>query len=290
MANISVRFYRALRVVGVSGVLATIMAGVYGFIASEAVIGRTYNTPLVELVIPDDSLSIKEGYRLARITGCFGCHGESPEGAVFVDDFRTGRVVAPNLTRVAQEYSVAELARAIRYGVRRNGEGVQIMPSPMYYHLSDAALGTIIAYLRAAPRVEGLDYEFSPGPVTRWEIARGRWLPWPEDILQMGERMPPPDSTNIAGYGEYLARTTCTECHGNDLEGGAGGGPPDLRIAAAYSLHEFTGLMRTGLGLGQRDLQLMSRVARGRFSHFTDFEINALHTFFRSRAIGNGGS
>lgn len=38
-------------------------------------------------------------------------------------------------------FLASERSRAIRYGVRSNGEGFQIMPSPMYYHFSDVYLG-----------------------------------------------------------------------------------------------------------------------------------------------------
>lgn len=267
----------------------SLTAAVYVYVASERLIRRTYDVPLTDLTIPGDSASIAEGRRLALIRGCQGCHGETLGGEVFADDFMTGRAVAPNLTRVAREYSISELARVIRYGVRPNGEGVQIMPSPMYYHLSDADLGRIIAFLRSAPTVDGAGYEFRPGPATRWEMARGEWLPWPEDILLMGARMPAPNPDDTIRYGEYLAQTACTECHGNDLTGGDGGSTPDLRIAAAYSPHDFARLMQTGVATGERELGLMTIVSRGRFSHFTDLEIRALYAFLRARAgVGNG--
>lgn len=82
--------------------------------------------------------------------------------------------------------------------------------------------------------------------------------------------------------GAYLARTACTECHGAKLEGG--GGSPDLRIAAGYNLDDFKRLMRTGKALGNRELKLMSSVARDRFTHFTDDEIRALHSYLVARA------
>ena len=59
---------------------------------------------------------------------------------------------------------------------------------------------------------------------------------------------------------------------------------PDLRIAASYSLEQFTHLMRTGKASGNRELKLMSSVARNRFSHFTDDEIQAQHSYLVARA------
>lgn len=280
------RIVRGVSVVSAVAIGLVVVAAGYVFVASERVVRGEYEVPMPQVVVPTDSASVTEGRRLAAIRGCFGCHGEKLEGAVFMDDFRRGRAVAPNLTDVAHQYSTAELVRAIRYGVRANGQGLQIMPSPMYYHLSDADLGRIIAFLRAASRVDGPGYEFRPGPMTRWQMVQGEWYPWTEDILRMGPRMAVPEADDTLRYGEYLARTSCTECHGNELEGGMGGAP-SLAIVGAYSMDDFTRLLRTGLAIGDRELPMMSGVARGRFSHFTDSEMRALFVFLRGRDHGN---
>jgi hypothetical protein len=56
---------------------------------------------------------------------------------------------------------------------------------------------------------------------------------------------------------------------------------PDLRIAAGYTLEQFTHFMRTGKA---RELKLMSDMARRRFSHFTEDEIAELHGYLVARA------
>ncbi len=91
---------------------------------------------------------------------------------------------------------------------------------------------------------------------------------------------PAPDDP--VATGAYLARTACTECHGLDLSGGEKA--PDLRIAAGYSAEAFTRLLRTGKASGDRELELMSRVARRRLSHFNDAEIQALRAYLLARA------
>ncbi|MDX1440469.1 MAG: cytochrome c [Rubricoccaceae bacterium] len=277
-----------LRILGIVVVVvlgATLAAATYVYVVSERVIHRQYDAPLDDLAVPTDSASIAEGERLARIRGCPGCHGAALEGKVQFDNFLGGREVAANLTAVARHYTTAELVRVIRYGVRPNGEGVMDMPSPMYYHLSDSDLGKIIAYLRSLPRAEGNPYEFSPGPRVRWEIARGEWVPWPEDIQLMGPRMVSPALDDTLRYGEYLARTVCSECHGIDLLGWWGN--PPLTVAGAYPDTSFFRLMRTGVPIGGRDLELMDDVARSRFSHFTDDEIRSLHAYLRTlTAVG----
>jgi hypothetical protein len=59
--------------------------------------------------------------------------------------------VAPNVVRAITSYSNPDLARLLRHGVRPNGTGVAVMPSSVFYHLDDADLGGLIAYLRTLP-------------------------------------------------------------------------------------------------------------------------------------------
>jgi len=113
-------------------------------------------------------------------------------------------------------------------------------------------------------------------------MAKGEWTAYPDDIAKMGARIAPADPADSLHYGEYLARTSCSECHGDDLAGHDG--TPNLTVAAAYAPADFSKLMRTGVALGGRELELMSDVARTRFHYFTDSEIEALHAFLRHRA------
>ena len=73
-----------------------------------------------------------------------------------------------------------------------------------------------------------------------------------------------------------------------DLRGGrphAEAAPrPDLRIAAAYEPDQFRRLLRTGLAAGDREVGLMSEVARGRYKHLTDAEVDAVHAYLRQVA------
>jgi mono/diheme cytochrome c family protein len=281
------RAQRFVRVIGyVCAFVATIVmaSAIAVYVISERVIHRKYDVALEPPIeIPGDAASIAEGERLTRIRGCNGgCHGDGVGGRAWDDGFLAGHAMAPDLALASRTYSTAELTRIIRHGVRTNGEGVEIMPSPMFYHLSDADLGRIIAFLRSAPVTDKHVYAFNAGPMWRWQMATGDWVPWPEDIAGLGPRMTASTEGDALRAGEYLARTSCSECHGDKLEGD--GHTPNLTVAAAYSPEDFTKLMRTGVALGGRELTLMSDVARSRFAHFTDAEIAALHAFLRSRA------
>ena len=83
-------------------------------------------------------------------------------------------------------------------------------------------------------------------------------------------------------YGKYIAMTTCPECHGPDLRGWPDDNVPSLAIVAAYSLEDFTTLLRTGEPIGGRELDLMAEAAIKGFSHFTDSEIAALYAYLRT--------
>jgi cytochrome c553 len=253
---------------------------------SERVIRRTYDEPLLSIPIPTDSASIAEGGRIALIHGCRGCHARDMSGQVWEDDFWFGRQNAPNLTEAAQNYSDAELVRIVRRGVRPNGRSVWSMTSEMFAPLSDADLGRIIAYIRSAPPIAGLPRLFAPGPLARWEIVQGDYRPAAELVWEA-------DSVTAAGYfpvagaahglGAYLARTSCPECHNLSLQGYPGD-TPDLAIAAGYTPEQFAHFFATGEALGGRELELMSVMARNRFSHFTDDEEAALYAYLLERA------
>ncbi|MDP9202092.1 MAG: c-type cytochrome [Gemmatimonadota bacterium] len=280
---------RALRWLrnGLLGIVALfLVAALVVYIVSERIARRTYDAPGTPVSVPGDSASIREGERLARIRGCTGCHGAQLAGEVFGDNALLGLIVSPNLTVAAREYTDPELERIIRHGIRPDGRSVVLMPSGMFSVLDDADFGRIIAYVRSVPRVPGHPREVRLGPLPRLMFALGKFEPAAVEAHRAAalSRSFPSGSEPMA-RGAYLARTACTECHGFDLRGG--NQAPDLRIAAGYSRDAFTHLMRTGKALGDRELKLMSKVARSRFSHFTDSEIAALHDYLLARAAGS---
>lgn len=261
------------------------LALVYG--VSEYRLERTYEVPrsgTAALELPDYHEARAEGRRLARIRGCIGCH-RNLDGQVMLDEPWMARLSAPNLTRSVRQYSLSELEGIIRYGVYPDGRGAVLMPSSMYRDLSDYDLGAILAYIRS---VEPVDKELPENKfrlLARLGIALGKFKVEPEKIATMP---PPPVSTEpgpTPAYGEYLARTVCTECHGTRLEGGPMGDTPGLVVAKAYKPDQFRRLLREGKALGDRELGLMAEVARGRFSHFTDTEIDALYAYLKEARL-----
>jgi cytochrome c553 len=277
---------RILRWIGVAlaGVVALALLALAGlYVASERVLRRTYDVPVSAFPVPADVALAARGQRLAAIRGCYGgCHGTALEGHVLIDDRMIARIVAPDLTRVVREYSDGELERVIRHGVRRNGISTLAMPSAMFYNLTDDDLRAIIAFLRSQPVSHGPATEISAGPLGRFGILHGEYPPQVDTIARLGPRVPPPDPADPMALGEYLALTSCTECHGTDFRGLPTFEAPSLIIVAGYSEQDFITLMRTGVALGGRKLDLMREVALGRFSHLSDEEIRAVHTYLRT--------
>jgi len=155
--------------------------------------------------------------------------------------------------------------------------------------MRDEDVAALIAYLQAAPISEAQP-QGAPRPwlervlsdfFIRLNIARGddgampRWLPEVPVLTQQE------NANSAIARGEYLAMTSCNECHGFDLRGYQpwGGSAPDLIVIGAYSHADFARLMREGVPTSGADLPMMSPVARGRFTHWTDKEIGDLYAY-----------
>ena len=280
---------RLLRWIGIAlGSVAGLMVIAYAvvYVLSERVLRRTYEVPPIALSVPTDPASIIEGQRLATVRGCFtGCHGKRAAGAVMFDQPMIARVVAPNLTAAAHKYSDAEVAAIIRNGVRPGGLSLVIMPSEAFAELTDSDLGRIIAFLKSLPQVEGPGPDVSLGPLGRIGLAIGKFK---TAAPQIAEAVPPPEANNEeAVYGRYLARTICAQCHGTNLGGTSNPDftSPNLRVVAAYSPEAFVQLLRTGIGLGGRNLGEMSAWARVNLSQLTDPEIGALYSYLHALPV-----
>lgn len=276
---------RLLKWAGVgAGVLLVllVLAGVVIYIASEREVRRTYDIPLVDIHVPQDAGSIEKGRRLATLFGCNNsCHGRDMEGNELYDEPGIAKINAPNLTRVVREYTNAELERLIRHGVKRDGKSTWIMPSPMFSHMTDEDLGAVIAFVRAQPEREGPMREVTLRPLGRLGIVLGKFRPLASQIDPQLRHVASTDRTDSLAYGKYLVMTTCTECHGPDLQGSDFLHAPSLIVATGYSKTDFDRLMRTGIAIGNRKLGLMTEVAETRFPNFTEDEVDAIRLYLK---------
>lgn len=265
------------------GVVAlALVATVAIYLMGERLLERDRDFPVSPIAVVTDPATLEEGERLATITGCRGCHRPDLSGGVFFDGgILLARVAAPNLSVVARDYTDEQLAHTIRYGVRPDGRAMVGMPSAMFYHLRDADLAAIIAYVRSVPEVDKSLPTTRVGPMGRLGLLMGDFPLDADEIVSLGPRREPAADGGAMATGRYVAEIACSECHGTDLRG-RDGFTPALAIAAAYDDEQFGHFMRTGEALGGRELGLMSAVARNRFVHLTEDEVGALHQYLRS--------
>jgi len=255
---------------------------------SEAHLTSFPDPPPFTTPIPTDAASIAHGRHLALTRGCVSCHsskGELLDGDPFNDLPGGGRAIAPNLPALARAHSPSEIERAVRHGVGVDGKALYSMPSFGFVRLTDADMAALIAYLRSKPVIDHPLPKSTLGPKLRWDIATGKDSAIPAFTKTTAALSYQGDSDPAVRRGEYIAMTSCVECHGGTLHGDSpfaepGKGPPDLLIAAAYDKADFVTLMRTGKGAGNRELGLMSVVARRHFTYFTDQDIDDLRAFF----------
>ena len=225
---------RILKWVGiVFGVLlGLIVIAVIGLsIYAQSSFKRTYaDRPLQPISADTSPEGIARGeYLMEGVMNCTeACHTEgSSTLAGFSESINEGPisfVFAPaNVTQDEEtgigSWSDAEIARAIREGIDKDGVGMVIMPSHNYHVLSDEDVAAVVGYLRG---VEPVSNEVPPvdgNIVAKIMSALGMFGPNP-----VGEPISAPQSAPQPGtveYGAYLVKLgACSDCHGADLAGG----------------------------------------------------------------------
>lgn len=229
---------------------------------------------------------VKHGERLSIILGCSGCHGKDLAGQDWSED-GYGRLWTANLTVAAADYTDDELKRIIVTAKKPDGTPLWDMPSHLFTQLADADMDALMAYIRSLPKKGEAHPPPTFGPILKAEMAKGEYYSSAVRVERQGKLLPP-DAGPDHRLARYIVRATCAECHGMDLRGGKAGPitgyRPDIRIAGSYDPGDFARLLRTGVPAGERKLGLMAEVARGRYSHFTDAEIAAIHAYLKAVA------
>lgn len=268
------------------GIVAVAALGFVGWVyaASEAHLRSFDSPPAFAVEIPSDAVSIARGEHLAITRGCGGCHGEQLQGQPM-----WGAVVTPNLAAYAREHDAATFERALRHGIDHTGRGMYSMPSFNFMNMRDEDVAALFAYLRQAPVADGPKASTGMPFALRLAIAQGK-----DDVMPAWMEHAPALEYQGSPFaslarGEYIAMTTCNECHGFSLRADvpweSDGRTPDLiAMMAGYPEADFRHLMRDGVAVGGRELEMMSGVARGRFSRFSDEELSDLYTYLRWRS------
>lgn len=281
---------------------------------------RTYEAPYPAITASQDSAVIARGAYIVNGAGhCADCHfavselarvgrGEQvPLSGGFSFPSPIGTIYAPNITSDKEtgigDYTDGEIARTLRYGVKKNGHALIDFMS--LYDASDEDITAVISYLRTLPPVKTLRKE------NEWNFM-GNAIRAAGLIKPMGDGdvppAPPVDST--AAYGRYLASSiaNCVGCHTNfDMMTGekigvdfAGQMPMevfDAQGAIVAGKHVVTPNLtpdpETGRMANWTQDMFITRFRAGRviegtpmpwgsFSRMSDLELTALYKFFNS--------
>jgi mono/diheme cytochrome c family protein len=274
-------------------VLAFVVLYIIGSVQWNKMHGQ-YDVPVETITIPADEASIARGEHIATIRICGDCHTEDLSGLF---DSVPGLITLsiPNLTSGAGGVGATntddDWVRAIRHGVGQDGRGLILMPSWIWYYLSDDDLADLIAYLKSLPPVDNELPKTELGPLGRVMLTLGQL---PPDIIPNvitidhdGPRPVAPEPSVTVEYGKYLA-ITCTLCHGANLNGktittDAEYLAPNLTPGGElhyWSEDDFIATLRTGVTPGGK--QLKSAMPWKYFGQMTDDEMKAVWLYLQS--------
>lgn len=234
-------------------VLLILLAVAIVYVISSLAIRKTYSFPDSPVRAATDSASLAWGKHLMEaLTKCQDCHDGDLGGKMMMDDPAFARLAATNLTGGRggiAGLTDADLERAIRHGLGKDGRPLIFMPSEAYGALTDEDLAALLGYLRTFPPVDRDHPEPRVGPVARALYLTGKFPLLPVEITRHdAPRAARKPSVNVE-YGEYLATIGgCRACHGQQLAGDANPDAPDITVGrlADWKEEDFFRGLREG--------------------------------------------
>ncbi|WP_225411873.1 c-type cytochrome [Stigmatella hybrida] len=295
--------------IGIGGLVAlVVVAAVALFLVASSKLSATVEAPLPPITAATDAQSLARGKHIFE-TICYDCHVQDSSnraaGGVMPDLPKAfGAVITANLTSHPtagiQGVSDGHLARAIRFGVRRDGHRMVTMP---LFGMSDEDLSAVLGFLRSNDEIVAPDERVQPAPQLSpvGKLALGMGLApvptWPAS----GIKAPPKGPT--VEYGAYLANEVyvCAECHTPGVDGAKARGPdafkggfkfvdtPEGGIYSTNITFGETGLAKYTLPEFSRALQhginregIPLRLPMVRVRNLDDVDVQALYTFLQS--------
>jgi mono/diheme cytochrome c family protein len=271
--------------------LVTVTAVVLYF-TGGARLSKKYDVPVETVSIPAEVSAIQRGEHLAVIFLCTRCHSADLSGQVYFEAPGLLSIPTPNLTSgeggVGSFYTDSDWVRALRHGIGHDGRALFFM-SKANHDLGDEDLGALIAYLKTIPPVDNSLPERRFEPLGKLMMGAGLFPPFASDQIDHASPPPvPPEPGATVAYGEYLSHT-CTECHGENLNG-APFGPPGRQILtpnltpggelAFWSEQDFFNTLRTGRNPGGH--QLNEDMPWKYYGQMTDEELKAVWLYLQS--------
>ncbi len=213
-------------------------------LAFDASMQKVYDTPPVDSIkaSTDPSVLARGKHLVHGIAGCAAndCHGPDLAGGETQSMGPVGTMTSPNITpgSAVAAYSDGELARLLRYGIKRDGRSAQFMPSGEFRWMPDSELTAVVSYLRSVPPSSKPNGPLHFGPLGKVLDRQGKLV---LDVARKLDGAPlefasTPEPT--ARYGRFLAKS-CTGCHGEHLSGGPiPGAPASLPVPLNLTPHE----------------------------------------------------
>ncbi len=256
------------------GLLLALVAVVVivGSVRANGLLTKEWTFEPDSIRIPTDSNAVANGeYLVNHFMLCADCHGPDLGGAeLFSEADGAGILWAPNLTSgkggIGNKYSDADWLRALRHGIRPNGENLIIMPAEFYTTVDAGELADVIAYLKTLPPVDretpARALAFMPKVMLGLGvIPASDFLPAHKIDHDAAPLTAPPRAVTVE-FGDYRA-SVCKACHGPDLKGVPedveNGFPatPDLTMSGeliGWSEADFITTLQTGVTPGGREL------------------------------------
>jgi len=198
--------------------------------AYAAAVEKVHDVPLPKFERSSDPAVLARGKHIVEtVYPCASgdCHGVDLGGGKTLVMGPLGSITGPNISAAGLgiAYSDGELARLLRYGIKKDGRTVRFMPVHEIDWLPDSDLLAAISYFRTVPAVSKAN-----GPLEIKTLAK---VLDRMDAIQLeiasridrekAGRGPAPSPTKE--YGSFLGRA-CTGCHGKTLGGGPIPGAP----------------------------------------------------------------
>jgi mono/diheme cytochrome c family protein len=294
-----------LGVLALVAVVAIAVASYAGIQISRfnASMDKVYDVPVPEVTRSTDPAVIARGKHLTNSIGaCSGrlCHGSDLGGGPTTAMGPVMVFSPPNITSagLCAAYTDGDLARLIRYGVKKDGHSLAFMPAQDFRWLPDADVLAIVSYLRTVPPVERENGPTAIKPLGKILDRKGAMV---LDVARRIATMPldlAPTPTPTGAYGAYVGRM-CQGCHGDTLSGGPlPGAPPSIPVPLnltpdatglkGWSFEDFENLMRHGVRKNGQPLNPFMPIEA--WSQFDDVEMHALWIYLQSlppTAFGN---
>ncbi|ADO72657.1 c-type cytochrome [Stigmatella aurantiaca] len=295
--------------IGLGGLVVLLVAVVVVlFLVASSKLSATVEAPLPPIAAATDAQSIARGKHIFESV-CYDCHVQDGSGraagGVMPDLPKVfGAVITANLTShpTAGIKGVSDglLARAVRFGVRRDGHRMVIMP---LFGMSDEDLSAVLGFLRTNDELFAPDERVQTPPQLSpvGKLALGMGLApmptWPAS----GIKAPPKGPT--VEWGAYLAQDVyvCAECHTPGVDGAKARGPDAFKGGFKFVDTPEGGIYSTNITFGQAGLAQYTvpefsralqhginregiplRLPMIRVRNLDDVDVQALYTFLQS--------